>query len=93
MSFGLLKKCFAGCDIIRKAGPMNVQKKYLESTQLFPLLFVLVVVSVQQGSFFARKSVFFQTRISQIFREQWVEILSKGYFWVLSLHFYEVIIY
>ena len=37
---------------------MNVQKKYLESTQLFPLLFVLVVVSVQ-GSFFARKSLFF----------------------------------
>ena len=37
---------------------MHVQKKYLESTQLFPLLFVLVVVSVQQGSFFARKSFF-----------------------------------
>ena len=30
------------------------------------------------------------TRISQIFLEQWVEILSKGYFWVASLHFNEV---
>ena len=43
------------------------------------------------GVFFCSKEfVFFELVFLRFFREQWVEILSKGYFRVLSLHFYEV---